>query len=363
MKYRGFFQQISFAFLFLLFLHSTVSPSAAIADPTQGANVILLTLDGVRWEEVFHGTDPGQSLDANPKVFEFLLGTLSKQGPLMGDRKRGESVKVSNHAQNSLPGYQSIMAGSPQPCNSNACGRISVETFPERIAHDLGFKPEQVAVISSWEKIAHAVEHVPGSLFVNAGPQPLAVGTSADAEAEAINKAQAADSPPWHSARYDKYTFAHSMNFLKKHKPRFMFISLNDSDEWGHKGKYDKYIETLRQQDTWIKELVTTLDNMGEYGQKTTLIITTDHGRGDANEWDEHGSGYANSGAVWLYGRSPYSRSLPAVKQRSPASEISFSHVDIRPTIETIFGLRPKMDGVSPLPGKVIESIAGRPLR
>lgn len=339
-------------------------PQRAAADPTNGANVILLTLDGVRWEEVFHGVDPGQSLDANPKIFEFLLGTLAKQGPLVGDRRRGETVRVSNRAQNSLPGYQSIMAGASQPCASNACGRIGVETFPERLLHDLDLKREQVAVISSWEKIAHAVEHVEGTLFVNAGPKPLAFpglppGSANDGEAETVNRAQAGESPPWGSARYDKHTFAHSMNYLRKHRPRFMFISLNDSDEWGHKGEYDKYVATLRQQDAWIKELVTTLDSMGEYGKKTTLIITTDHGRGAANEWGEHGSGYANSGAVWIYGRSPHSLTLPPAKLRAPAGEVSFSHIDIRPTIEALFGLRPKLDGVSPPPGKVIESIAG----
>jgi hypothetical protein len=324
-----------------------------------GANVILLTLDGVRWEEVFQGVDPGQSMDANTKIFTFLTGPLAKQGPLLGDKASGERVLVGNRAQNSLPGYQSIMAGATQPCLSNACGRIKVETFPERLVHDLGLKPEQVATIASWENIALAVEHVPGTTFVSAGPEPLAFpGT--DRDAQLINDGQKGDSPPWKSARYDKHTFSHALNYLKKKKPRFLFISLNDSDEWGHKGQYDKYVATLRQQDAWIQELVTTIDSMGDYGRRTTLLITTDHGRGDGNDWGEHGSGHSNSGAVWIYGRSPHTLASFTPKGRSLASKREYSHLDLRPTIEAAFGLKPRQDDeASPLPGKVIDAIVG----
>ena len=329
------------------------------AEKTTGPNVILLTLDGVRWEEVFQGADPGQTVDTNPKVFEYLTGTLAKQGTLFGNKSRGETVNVSNKAQNSLPGYQSILSGATQPCESNACGRIKVETFPERIFHDLGLAKNEVATISSWEKIALAAEHVEGTTFVNAGNTPL-IYSSDDAIAADINYKQSVDKTPWPGARYDKYTFAHAIHYLQKEKPRFLFISLNDSDEWGHKNKYDNYLSTLRQQDRYIKELVQTLDGMGAYGERTTLIITTDHGRGDGNDWNEHGSGYADSKSVWIYGRSPHTRTAKPAQLRMPASQVVYSHLDIRPTIEATFGLDPKMDGVSPVPGKVIEAIAGR---
>jgi hypothetical protein len=329
----------------------------AVAEVTPPApNVILLTLDGVRWEEVFHGVDQGQSLDSNPGIFTYLLNTLSKQGVLYGDKTRGETVSVANKPQNSLPAYQSIMAGATQPCGSNLCGRINVETLPERLLMDLNLKPEQVATIASWEKIALAAEHNEGTTFVNAGNRAFKNADEVDAK---INKEQAENTPPWKDARYDEYTIAHALHYLKKNQPRFMFISLNDSDEWGHKGNYGRYVSTLRQHDGWIKELVSTLDSMGQYGKNTTLIVTTDHGRGDGNDWNEHGSGYADSKSIWLFGRSPYSISHKGSATRVPASQIVYTHLDIRPTIEATFGLTPKMDGVTPPPGKVIESITG----
>ena len=334
--------------------------SASTPPLSKTANVILLTLDGVRWEEVFHGVDTGQSVDPDPKVFSFLTGRLAQQGVLYGDKSRGETVRVANKPQNSLPGYQSIMAGATQPCSSNLCGRIQVETFPERLLHDLDLKPEQVATIASWEKIANAVEHVEHSTFVNAGEKSLLVdGAPLSHEDAQLNEQQSHDSPPWRDARWDKYTFAHALNYLKAKKPRFLFISLNDSDEWGHKGQYEQYLKILRQHDAWIKELVSTLDSMGEYGKNTTLIVTTDHGRGEGNDWNDHGAGIADSANIWLYGRSPYTEHAKPPKTRVPASSVSYTHLDIRPTIEATFGLTPKLDGVSPPPGHVIKSIVG----
>lgn len=349
-------------FLALIALPSLTQ--AAQKPSANNANVIFVTLDGVRWKEVFHGTDPGQTLDPNPKIFSFLTGPLASQGVLVGDKARGETVRVGNHYFNSLPGYQSIMAGAPQPCRSNLCGRTPVETMQERILLDLDLSPEQVATISSWEKIAFAVEHVEGATFVNAGNRPLLMGESAPLSEEdaLINEQQTKDPAPWKDARRDKYTIAHALNYLKAKRPRFLYISLNDSDEWGHRGQYDNYISTLRQQDAWLKEIVATLDTMGEYGKNTTLIVTTDHGRGEGNEWTEHGAGFADSGSVWIYGRSPYTASEIRSQTRAPAASVVYSHLDIRPTIEATFGLTPKLDGVLPLPGRPIRSIIGVPL-
>jgi hypothetical protein len=334
---------------------------AAKKSPANNANVIFVTLDGVRWEEVFHGADPGQTLDSNSQVFSFLTGPLADRGVLIGDKARGETVRVGNNYFNSLPGYQSIMAGAAQPCRSNLCGRTPVETMQERIALDLNLKPEQVATISSWEKIAYAVEHVEGATFVNAGNRPLLIGgrDPLSAEDALVNEQQVKDPAPWKDARRDKYTVAHALNYLKAKRPRFLYISLNDSDEWGHRGKYDNYISTLRQQDAWLKEIVATLDTMGEYGRNTTLIVTTDHGRGEGNDWSEHGAGFADSGSVWIFGRSPYTERGLKSHTRAPAASVVYSHLDIRPTIEVTFGLEPKLDGVVPPPGRPIRSIVG----
>lgn len=305
----------------------------AAATPASAGNVILLMLDGVRWQEVFNGDKKGP-------IFTHLWDDYRREGVIFGDVDRGTGMTVSNGAYVSLPAYQSIMAGTTQPCSGNGCGRIKVETVQERVQRELNLQKGAVATIASWEKIPHAVEHTEGATFVNAAFQKLDDGEF-DPEFNAINEAQAKDVPPWGGARYDRYTWAHSMRYLKKHQPRFMFVSLNDSDEWGHKGEWDRYVATLKQYDAWIAELISQLKTMGDYGRDTTLIVTTDHGRGEGGNWKHHGWLWPSSKNIWLYARRAQAPG-PAENQALFADGNSgYSHVDVRPTIEAALGLEP----------------------
>lgn len=304
-------------------------------------NVILVTLDGVRAHEFFVGIDPklaegsSESLGgSNGQIFSFLWNDFAHQGIIYGDRRKGDSMRVSNSAVVSLPAYQNIMAGYPQNCLTNGCGRIKAQTLAERLVSELRLRPTDVATISSWDKISLAVESKKGATFTNCALVPLEDGEDDPVHAQ-INEEQAQDAPPWVGARYDRYTFAHALRYLERHEPRFMFISLNDADEWGHKGDYPNYVATLRQYDEWMRDLFQKLDSMGEYGSDTTVLITTDHGRGEGSQWKHHHAFVGEAKNIWLYGRSPATRS------HHIASKKAQTHSDIRPTIEALFGLSP----------------------
>ena len=124
----------------------------------------------------------------------------------------------------------------------------------------------------------------------------------------------------------------HALRYLKTTQPRFLFISLNDADEWGHQGNYSEYIKTLAQYDDWISELSTTLETMGDYGKETTLIVTTDHGRGDGSNWTNHGTSAPESKYIWLYAGGPKLKNIPTPKT-------TYAHNDIRPTIQAILNM------------------------
>jgi bisphosphoglycerate-independent phosphoglycerate mutase (AlkP superfamily) len=205
----------------------------------------------------------------------------------------------------------------------------------ERIVRDLSLKKGEVVTIGSWSTIRDAVEHIPGATFVNTGNTPLSDGTDDPVFAD-LNQKQAGDPFPEMGVRSDKYTFGHAIHYLNKHRPRFMFISLNDSDHWAHENQYPKYIEALEQYDRWIRDLKNALDDLGEYGKSTTLLVTTDHGRGHGSYWAGHGVTHPESSYVWLYGHNPDS------KVKGTSFESEYTHADIRPTIETIMGLKPQ---------------------
>ncbi len=343
-------KQGKFFVLAVACLFALVAPAmAATVKPGQGSgNVILLMLDGVRWQEVFR-------TDKTGLLFKHLFQEHLAEGQIFGNVDKDAAMTVSNSALLSLPAYQSIMSGETQPCSGNGCGRLGVETFQERAVSELKLNRLKVATIASWDKIPDAVEHVEGATFVNAAYDKLNDGTY-DPEFEAINEAQVKDPAPWDGARFDRYTWAHSMHYLKKHHPRFLFISLDDSDEWGHKNEWDNYLASLRQYDNWIHELIQTLQGMGEYGANTTLLVTTDHGRGDGEMWGQHGWLWPECKYVWLYGRPARVNSTfnTSTIVDDETSEAKYSHIDIRPTIEVGLGLTPHTcDGC----GKVMPGI------
>ncbi len=304
-------------------------------------NVILITFDGVRWREVFYGIDTKINNGAGGTIFSNLWKDLDSKGVTMGDRLRGEDLVVPGSTAWSLPSYQSIMAGSVQfNCLSNECGRIKTETLPDRMIRELKLKREEVATIASWDSIPLAVEQVEGTHFVNAGIKPLIDGIS-DPELDRLNEAQAKDAPTaWKWARLDKYTMAQGLRYLKVHKPRFLFISLNDTDEWGHLGEYGNYVAALKSYDLWLKEISDTLEGLGDYGKKTTLLVSTDHGRGDGDNWKHHAASIKESMYIWIHAQSPYTR-VHHGEILKPSFVDPYSHIDIRPTLETAMGLKP----------------------
>lgn len=291
-------------------------PAAAPA-PQAPQNVVLVMSDGVRWQE-FLGDKPDSFLAEGDKAptFPRFWSTLAGQGVVFGD------AEISNGAELSLPAYESIFAGFKQPCPDNDCARVPVETFPERLKRELGLAAAQVAAVASWPKIELAFSHAAGAVAADAGQGG--------------------------ATRDDAETFPRALDYLRAQKPRFLFISLNDADEWAHKGDYPKYLETLRRYDAWLADLTAALDGLGDYGKNTTLIVTTDHGRGVLWDWKNHGH-RPWARRVWLYARGPR---VPKNGVRAAGGR----HADIRPTVESLLGLAPR---ACPGCGAVLREIAG----
>jgi bisphosphoglycerate-independent phosphoglycerate mutase (AlkP superfamily) len=60
-----------------------------------------------------------------------------------------------------------------------------------------------------------------------------------------------------------------------------LYISYGETDEWAHHGYYRSYLDAAHLVDNWIKEIWTFVQSDPQYKNKTTIFITTDHGRGD----------------------------------------------------------------------------------
>ncbi len=129
-----------------------------------------------------------------------------------------------------------------------------------------------------------------------------------------------------------------------------MWLGLSQSDDWAHADRYDRLIEYLHLADRQLQDLWTTIESHPTYRGKTTLIITTDHGRGlEATDWAEHDATIDGSDVIWLAVIGP---DTPALGDDVPAGTVY--QADIAATILQLLGLDPDTfnpDAGPPLPG------------
>ena len=285
---------------------------------TKDANVVLLTLDGVRYQEFF-----------DKKIFTRYWNSYASKGIVIGDPDQKSKVKVSNLMVLSLPGYRSMHLGSRSFCYSNNCGNVKRQTVGEKVLEQLSLASEKVAIISSWSMVCKAGMQKESKLFNSCGDRPVESNGH-----EEINTQQAGDHPTKWSGRFDKYTFAHGIKYLEQKKPRFMHLSLLDSDEHAHDDNWKGYLNSLKAYDLYIDRLFKKLLELGEYGKRTTVIITTDHGRGKGKKWTGHTLSPA-AAKIFMAFHGP---DIP--NKGSVSHKKKITHLHLRPLIELILGLK-----------------------
>jgi hypothetical protein len=291
-------------------------------------HVIYFTLDGVRWQDVF----------LNHDYLPLLWHKHAKNAAIYGAPGTNSTMEVASIPV-SLPSYQSQMAGSvPQngPCGDNECGRITVETFPEALVKRHHFLKKDVASISSWEVTDYAVESSADTIFNNNGTRPMYDPDThtADTVMENVNQQQVADYPG-DDTRLDKHTFAQAMHYFEKYQPRFLWISFGDADEYAHADKLDEYHQALRFSDQALDQLIALLHKM-HLEDDTMIIVTTDHGRGNGDNWTDHGEEFPESKQTWAF---VFNGELTPISEEKGVKH--FSTLSIRPTVEKVFGVLP----------------------
>lgn len=316
--------------------------------------VVLVVLDGVRWQDVFLGVDPelarATMLPAKEVVpVEELVPNLHRlataDGAAFGGPEVGEAMFASGPNYVSQPGYIEIFSERrPTECRSNRCAATTEPTLVDAIANATN---GSVAVVSSWEVIAKAATASPADLVMSAGQargenqSQLRVNEQAK---RALEMGRIAAAWPGHGEyRPDRYTAEVALAYLEARRPRFLFLGLGDTDEYAHMGDYRGYLRALHAADATIGQLLETLDRMGDEGRHTTVLVTTDHGRERA--FMSHGGFAPESSRVWMIAGGNV-RPLGLVALEAPA------HLyDVGPTVRALMGLPPSEGEGRPLFG------------
>ena len=125
----------------------------------------------------------------------------------------------------------------------------------------------------------------------------------------------------WDGEPFDAITFRTALEFVKARKPRGLYVSLGETDEWAHAGHYAAYLDAAHRADTYISMLWNLLQSMPEYRGSTTLIFSPDHGRGEAPvQWKDHGEKVPDSKYIWMAFLGPDTR---AFGERSNAEAVT----------------------------------------
>lgn len=292
-------------------------------------NVVLITIDGVRTEEIFGGLDrdalsstlkEGQKLEElaayerfwapsreerRHRLMPFFWSLVTEQGSIVGDSEVGSSVRLRNRHGFSYPGYAEILLGEPHDAviKSNDPIRNPYPTVLEAIRERAGLAPEKVATFAGWSVFNQITEHTEGATFVNAGVERL---EASDEEGRLFNLLQGEATTPWDGTRFDVFTFRLAVKHLASVRPRVLYLALDETDDWAHDGRYDRVLDALSRTDAYLKELWMWLQAQPEYRGRTHIVITTDHGRGHTrDDWRNHGANVNGSGDVWIALVSP----------------------------------------------------------
>src|SRR5262245_29401239 len=96
-------------------------------------NVVIITLDGFRWQEMFNGADrdyfkkekePGAAekrywrptaAERRAALLPFVWGTIAAKGQIFGDPSKQSRAHVTNGLWFSYPGYNEMLSGAADP--------------------------------------------------------------------------------------------------------------------------------------------------------------------------------------------------------------------------------------------------------
>ncbi|HLF46785.1 MAG TPA: hypothetical protein VI548_10190, partial [Chitinophagaceae bacterium] len=293
-------------------------------DQSISENLIIITTDGLRWQEVFKGMDSAiannptfnqgdssyifktywdnNETERRKKLMPFFWSIINSQGQIYGNRNFGNYVNNANPYWFSYPGYSEILTGyADTAINSNDFPPNPHVTVLEFLNRQPGMKGK-VAAFGAWDAFDRIINEERSGIPVVNAFQPTG-GSNPTANEQLINAMLKDSFRPWSDVEcLDLFTHYAALEHLKSRKPGVLYISYGETDEWAHHGYYKSYLDAARQVDVWIRQIWDFVQSDPKYKNKTSLIFTTDHGRGDKNkeQWTSHGKSVSDASEMWF---------------------------------------------------------------
>ena len=294
----------------------------AMAKSDKDRRVILIMIDGLRWQELYTGTDA--ELAANKdftrntssiKAFcnidnveqrrstlmPFTWSFIRENGLMIGNRTKGSIMQVANKYSISYPGYSETLTGHPddERIRGNGAGDNPNINILE-VANESKKYKGSVRVFARWGTQRQIVGQARNNLPVIAGrdmfsnsPKPTEKELMLDEMKRKLFDFQG-------NAQLDLWAYQYASEQMRSLHPKFVFIQFGDTDLHGHNGRYDYYLSAIHNIDDYFRLIWEQVQSDPFYRDNTTIIITCDHGRGLGAEWCDHGPSIKRSNETWL---------------------------------------------------------------
>jgi hypothetical protein len=308
--------------LFALF-GTVAAPAQAPPRALKTRAVVLIVTDGLRWQEIFSGADPTLMNEKNGGIWEregqlrrefwrptpeerrkvlfpFLWGTVAVQGQIFGNQRKGSIARVTNGMAFSYPGYNEMLTGyADARIDSNDYGPNPNRTVFEWLNEQPDLRG-QVSVYATWSTFKDIFNVGRSHLPLHVGWDPPYAAGSAPRE-QLMNRLYSSLTRLDDEDVYDALLQVSLLDSLRSSQPRLLFVGFGETDNWAHAGRYDLVLHSAHEFDRCVEELWNSLQALPAYRDRTTFIITTDHGRGSGPaQWKEHGVEQHGSEDIWI---------------------------------------------------------------
>jgi hypothetical protein len=294
----------------------------AAATPHKTQNVFLITVDGFRWQEVFTGAEEllmnrenGGVTDTNRLIRNFWRKTpeerreallpffwshIAAHGQIYGNSTKGSVAQVTNGKKFTYPGFNEMLTGFPDPRIDKNEKRNNPNVTVLEWLHQKRQFAHRIVGFANWDVHPYVL---------NAERSGIPVWTGFDtnlaarpgSRLELVQKMERDTTPYWHDMSFDSFYAYSAIEYVKENKPRVVWIAYGETDEWAHNGRYDMYLYAAHDVDRYIRELWESVQSLPQYKNKTTFIITCDHGRGSGpHDWQNHGAKIDGAENIWL---------------------------------------------------------------
>ncbi len=343
--------KINVLFLFILIA------GMAVAQNTNTKNVVVISLDGYRWKELFRGADSTllatkkyntqdsswrfqkywatSKEERREKLTPFFWSTIATKGQLYGNRDYGNKVTLKNKYWFSYPGRSETFCGYYDPAiNSNEYPDNPNENVLEFINKQKDYNGK-VATFASWDAVYRIINRNRNGMLVNIVGEDVKGPNLTPLQKELNTIQHLMPQVFGRGERLDVMTYFMTKAYIMASQPRVVYIDFGDTDEFAHAGKYDMYLDGAHKIDAMISDLWNYMQQDKFYKDQTTFLICTDHGRGDDDKWTSHGSSVPKANETYLMVLGPDTPALGEVKTTTEIHQDQFAQ-----TIANLLGFK-----------------------